>query len=424
MTQRFKLIATLITLSLVGIIVIQVSWIRNSVSLQKEQFSENVKAALYDVSEEIHIRKDSLADNANPIISRMYSSFLSVENIMNNDQIKMLIADNLERHSVYSDKFEYCVKNKFGQSTLYSPNFSYENLEQSYVQELSQDMFNTEELYVYINQSNSDILRSVSWLLISALLFTAIILGTFYVTLGTLLNQRKLSELKTNFINNMTHEFKTPLATVSLAVDALSNPKVTEQPQMIDYYKNIIKEENKRMNDHVENILQAAKIDKNSLRLKLEEVDINQILEEVVSKFKLQIETIGGEIEIQENAKKHILLGDEFHLTNVFSNLIDNAIKYRKEDTNLKVSIITSNPNPKTITIDIKDNGLGMSREVLSQVFDRFYRADTGNIHNVKGFGLGLAYSKEIIELHGGKIRAESALGQGSTFKVTLPLES
>ncbi len=424
MTQRFKLIATLITLSLVGIIVIQVSWIRNSVSLQKEQFSENVKAALYDVSEEIHIRKDSLADNANPIITRMYSSFLSVENIMNNDQIKMLIGRNLEKHSVYSDKFEYCVKNKFGQSTLYSPNFSYENLEQSYVQELSQDMFNTEELYVYINQSNSDILRSVSWLLISALLFTAIILGTFYVTLGTLLNQRKLSELKTNFINNMTHEFKTPLATVSLAVDALSNPKVTEQPQMIDYYKNIIKEENKRMNDHVENILQAAKIDKNSLRLKLEEVDINLILEEVVSKFTLQIETIGGKIDIEENATKHILLGDEFHLTNVFSNLVDNAIKYRKEDIELKISIVASNPNPKTISVEVTDNGLGMSREVLSQVFDRFYRADTGNIHNVKGFGLGLAYSKEIIELHGGKIRAESVPSQGSTFKVTLPLES
>ncbi len=423
MTPRFKLIATLITLSLVGIIFIQVSWIRNSVSLRKEQFSENVMSALYDVSEEIHARKDSLTSNANPIISRMYSSFLSVENTMTNDEIKSLIHRNLEKHSIYSEDFEYCVKNKFGQSTLFSPNFSYEDLEDSYIQELSQDLFNTEELYINIKQSNSDLLRSVSWLLISALLFTAIILGTFYVTLGTLLNQRKLSELKTNFINNMTHEFKTPLATVSLAVDALSNPKVTDNPSQIDYYKNVIKEENNRMNEHVENILQAAKIDKNTLRLKLEEVDIDQILRDVLDKYKLQIDAIGGEVTLQTDAAQHVLKGDDFHLTNVFSNLVDNAIKYRKTDTQLILSLLTTNPNPKTIQIKITDNGLGMTREVVAQVFDRFYRADTGNIHNVKGFGLGLAYSKEIIELHGGKIKAESTPKKGSTFIVTLPLE-
>ncbi len=423
MIQRFKLIATLITLSLVGIIFIQVSWIQNSLSLRKEQFSEDVKSALYDVSEEIHTRKDSLADNANPIISRMYSTFLSVENTMNNDEIKSLIHYNLKKHGIYSDKFEYCVKNKFGQSTLYSPNFSYEDLEDSYVQELSQDLFNTEELYLYILQSDSDLLRSVSGLLIAAILFTAIILGTFYVTLGTLLNQRKLSELKTNFINNMTHEFKTPLATVSLAVDALSNPKVSEKPEMVDYYKNIIKEENKRMNEHVENILQAAKIDKNSLRLKLEEVDINKILDEVIDKFKLQIESIGGDVELSTSADRHILKGDDFHLTNVFSNLIDNAIKYRKTDVPLEIHISITNPNPKNIQVKIKDNGLGMTKEVVSQVFDRFYRADTGNLHNVKGFGLGLAYSKEIIELHAGKIKADSSPKQGSTFIVNLPLE-
>ncbi len=424
MTSRFKLIAILISFSLIGIIVIQVSWIRNSLSLRKEQFSENVMGALYDVSEQIHAQKDSITSNANPIITQMYSSFLSVENVMSNDQLRLIINNNLERHNIYSDQFEYCIKNKFGQSTLYSPNFTYELLKESYVQELSQDLFNTEELYLHIEVSNKDLLRSIGGLLIAALLFTLIIMGTFYVTLGTLLNQRKLSDLKTNFINNMTHEFKTPLATISLAVDALSSPKLSNEPDKINYYRNIIKEENKRMNDHVENILQAAKIDKNSLRLKLEEVDIHEILIEVMNKYELQIETIGGDITLYPGAARHELLGDRFHLANVFSNLVDNAIKYRKEDEAIEIDILTSNPTNKMVQVKIKDNGLGMKKEVLSQVFDRFYRADTGNIHNVKGFGLGLAYSKEIIELHGGKIKAESTPNVGSSFIVTLPLES
>ncbi len=423
MSPRFKLIATLISLSLIGIIIIQVSWIQNSLSLRKEQFSENVMDAMYDVSEEIHARKDSISNTANPIISQMYSSFLSVENVMNNDALRMMLKRNLERHNVYSDDFEYCIKNKFGQSTLYSPNFSYEFRKDSYVQELSQDLFNTEELYLYIQVSNKALIRSIGGLLIAALLFTLIIMGTFYVTLGTLLNQRKLSELKTNFINNMTHEFKTPLATITLAVDALSSPKLKEDPEKMNYYRNIIKEENQRMNKHVENILQAAKIDKNSLRLKLEEVDIHDILREVMDKYQLQIETIGGEISLLPEALQHILLGDKFHLTNVFSNLLDNAIKYRREDVAVSIQIRTTNPNNRHIQIRVEDNGLGMKREVLNQVFDRFYRADTGNIHNVKGFGLGLAYSKEIIELHGGRIKAESTPGQGSSFIVMLPLE-
>ncbi len=424
MSSRFKLIAILIGISLISIILIQVSWIRNSVSLRKEQFSENVMDALYDISDEIHRKKDSLTNNTNPIITQMYSTVMPIDNVITAEDLNRMIKTNLEKNNIYSEKYEYCIKNKFGQSTIYSPNFSYEYLRDSYVQELSQDLFNTEELYLYINQSNTDILRSVGWLVVAAVLFTLIILGTFYVTLGTLLNQRKLSELKSNFINNMTHEFKTPLATIQLAVDALGNPKVIHDENQISYYKDIIKEENQRMNTHVEKILQTAKIDKNVLRLQLESVDIHEMLEELINKYQLQVSSIGGNIHYHPEAKKHTLEADDFHLSNTLSNLIDNAIKYRNPEIPLEIIIKTGNPSgQQDIQISVSDNGMGMNKEELNQVFDRFYRADTGNIHNVKGFGLGLAYAKDIVELHGGSIRAESSPKTGSVFLVRLPLD-
>ncbi len=424
MSSRFKLISILIGISLISIILIQVSWIRNSVSLRKEQFSENVMDALYDVSDEIHRRKDSLTNTSNPIITQMYSTVIPMDNIITVDDLNYMIKKNLEKNNIYTDKYEFCIKNKFGQSTIYSPNFSYEYLRDSYVQELSQDLFNTEELYLYINQSNTDILRSVGWLVVAAILFTLIILGTFYVTLGTLLNQRKLAELKSNFINNMTHEFKTPLATIQLAVDALGNPKVISDESKISYYKDIIKEENQRMNTHVEKILQTAKIDKNVLRLQLEPVDVHDMLEELISKYELQVNSIGGALNYYPEALDHILDADAFHLSNTLSNLIDNAIKYRNPEVPLEIVIRTRNLNGmKDIQVSVSDNGLGMTKEEVTQVFDRFYRADTGNIHNVKGFGLGLAYAKDIAELHGGIIRAESTPKVGSVFFIRLPLD-
>jgi two-component system phosphate regulon sensor histidine kinase PhoR len=217
----------------------------------------------------------------------------------------------------------------------------------------------------------------------------------------------------------MTHELKTPLATISLAVDALQNSKVQTNVEKSMYFSGIIREENKRMNKHVETILQAALMDKNELKLNFTPVHAHAVIEKVLNGFKLQLDEKGAAAELHLNAKNDLVNADEVHFTNLINNLIDNAVKYSKE--NLKL-IITTHCTTKYLAIQVQDNGIGMSKETVKRIFEKFYRAHTGNVHNVKGFGLGMSYVKQVVDAHKGKIKVESTLGKGSTFIVDIPL--
>jgi two-component system phosphate regulon sensor histidine kinase PhoR len=252
-----------------------------------------------------------------------------------------------------------------------------------------------------------------------AVVFTLIIVTAFGVTVQALLRQKKLSEIKTDFINNMTHEFKTPLATISLAVDALRNEKVLAQPEKMSYFSGIIKEENKRMNKHVETILQAALLDRQELKLDMNKVHAHKLIESALKNYQLQIQDKDGKVELKFDAKNDEIIADENHFTNLLSNLFDNAIKYSKE--NLVLKIATCNTG-KSLQIKIQDNGIGMNKETVKRVFEKFYRAHTGNLHNVKGFGLGMSYVKTVIDVHKGRIKVDSTLGKGSCFTVEVPL--
>jgi two-component system phosphate regulon sensor histidine kinase PhoR len=252
-----------------------------------------------------------------------------------------------------------------------------------------------------------------------AILFTIIITTAFFLTIRTLLKQKKLSEIKSDFINNMTHEFKTPLATISLAVDALKNEKVSGDKEKTNYFTGIIKEENKRMNKQVETILQAALLDKQEVQLNLKKLSAHSLIKSAINNITLPIEEKGGKIEIILEAQKDIILADEVHFTNIINNLLDNSVKYSKESPLIKLH--TSNQG-NSIRIKIDDNGIGMNKETLNRIFEKFYRAHTGNIHDVKGFGLGLSYVKTMIDAHHGTIRPESTLGKGSSFIITIPL--
>jgi two-component system phosphate regulon sensor histidine kinase PhoR len=257
------------------------------------------------------------------------------------------------------------------------------------------------------------------WMLLFAVVFTLIIITAFGVTVQALLRQKKLSEIKTDFINNMTHEFKTPLATISLAVDALRNEKVMAKPEKMQYFSGIIKEENKRMNKHVETILQAALLDKQDLKLDMKKVHAHDMIQSALNNYQLQIQEREGKVELKLDAKDDEIIADENHFTNLLSNLIDNAIKYSKE--HLLIKITTCNHN-KHLQIKIQDNGIGMNKETVKRVFEKFYRAHTGNIHNVKGFGLGMSYVKTVIDVHKGRIKVESTPGKGSCFTVEVPV--
>jgi two-component system, OmpR family, phosphate regulon sensor histidine kinase PhoR len=249
-----------------------------------------------------------------------------------------------------------------------------------------------------------------------------VICAAFYLTIHTMLRQKKVSEIKNDFINNMTHEFKTPIATISLAVDAIRNEKVQRDTQKLSYFSDIIKEENQRMNRQVETILKSALMDRQEVQLNVKPLHIHTIIRDVADNFMLRLQEKQGTLEINLEAQNDLIEGDEVHMSNLINNLMDNAVKYSKENVPPKICISTTS-NHKKFIIKIDDNGIGMTRETVKRIFEKFYRAHTGNIHNVKGFGLGLSYVKTVVEGHEGTIKADSTPGKGSCFTIELPLK-
>lgn len=264
---------------------------------------------------------------------------------------------------------------------------------------------------------NKLIYRSVALLIIGSLVFTIIILITFGFTLYYIQKQKKISEIKSDFINNMTHEFKTPIATISLASSAIESPKVMGNSEKTSYYIDIIKKENKRMNSQVERVLQMAQIDNHDFNLNLKKTDIHEIIVNVANVLLLRANDKGGRIITSLKASCQNISIDEVHFSNVLNNLIDNALKYNNNPP--EILLETSIRNGRFI-LEVSDNGHGMNKEVQKHVFDKFYRKPSGNIHNVKGFGLGLSYVKAIIEAHGGEVSVDSEVDNGSKFTITL----
>jgi two-component system, OmpR family, phosphate regulon sensor histidine kinase PhoR len=279
-----------------------------------------------------------------------------------------------------------------------------------------------EILIVVIPSLKNIIMQSLRWRIVTSIAFTLIILSAFYLAVRTMLRQKKLGEIKNDFINNMTHEFKTPIATISLAVDAMRNEKVLQDRGKLNYFNTIIKEENQRMNRQVETILRASQLEKEQAELTLKPVHVHDVIKDVVENFALQLEEKNGKAELLLNAPNDLINADEVHFSNLVNNLVDNAVKYAKDNVPPFIKLSTYSNN-KNFVMRIEDNGIGMNRETLKKIFERFYRAHTGNIHNVKGFGLGLSYVKTMVEAQGGDIKAESTLGKGSSFTVELPLK-
>jgi two-component system phosphate regulon sensor histidine kinase PhoR len=276
--------------------------------------------------------------------------------------------------------------------------------------------------YLHISFPNLDgyILKNIWLLLVVSLLFILTIIGSIYYILKTIIEQKKNSEIKNDFINNMTHELKTPISTISLACEALSDPELGKIETVKNRYIGIINAENKRLGLLVEEVLQSAVLDKGDFKLKREELDLHQLIQDVIDKFSIQIKEKKGEIVTDLAAGNAVAEVDRTHIMNVMYNLLDNALKYSKNEPHLEIHTAQSGDS---IVISVKDHGIGISDENLKKVFDRLYRVPTGNIHDVKGFGLGLSYVKIITERHGGRVSVESNLGKGSTFYIEIPLK-
>ena len=258
-------------------------------------------------------------------------------------------------------------------------------------------------------------------MVIPAAVLTFMLIAIFVYTILIILRQKKLSIIKNDFINNMTHELKTPISTISLASQMLHDNSISNTPKTIEHISNVILQESKRLSFQVEKVLQMAVFNEGRLKLKFKELHFNQLVGTVVHNFELRVKNKGGKLETELLAEKDLMKGDEIHITNVIFNLLDNAVKYSRGEPEIRIK--TDNKNGYLL-VSVEDNGIGIAKEHQDQIFERFFRVPTGNVHDVKGFGLGLSYVKKIIDSHQGKIKVESALNKGTKFTIYFPLNT
>jgi two-component system, OmpR family, phosphate regulon sensor histidine kinase PhoR len=450
----FPVIVVLITLSLIGSIYIQINWILAMLQEKREALNKQMAYAMNAVTQDL-VEQRGISQGKSlrlkpgvpfrpsdpftmelmrvPLVAERYT----VEDV--NEKIRKAFG----KFGIRNVHFEFSISSDLNSSDLRTSGVLFRPPElqsNNFVKEIAdtsnmrfffplQAPENTdanailpdEVLVVVVPGFEDIVIGEMRWMIAGAIFFTLVIISAFYVTVNALLRQKKLSEIKNDFINNMTHEFKTPLATISLAVDALRNEKVVHDREKSAYFTGIIKEENRRMNKQVETILQASLLDRQEQQLNLKSLHAHVVIQEAMENFHLQLEGKGGRSELQLNAKNDLLLVDEVHFMNIITNLIDNAVKYSKE--NLLIRIITHS-TPRNLVIRIEDNGIGMSKETQRRIFEKFYRAHTGNLHNVKGFGLGLSYVKTIVDAHHGKIKVDSVAGKGTNFTLEFPLKT
>lgn len=375
--------------------------------------------------EQHHERFHAKQKQLQKVMQRMLVDFNRVRPIqsrLDSETLNTIIQNELTNNGLNLDyEFGVVQAGRNPRLVMQTADFKTDMVKQSYQASLfPNDVFNSRN-FLLLNFPKQDkyIISSLWWLLLIALVFTGIIVLTFTGSVYLILQQKKLAEIKNDFINNMTHEFKTPISTIALAADALTNPRVLQNNEQVDRYTGIIKDENRKMNQHVENVLQMALLDKEKFELKLEDLTVHEIVRDCTEKFRLKIASKQGNIHLDLKADDSTVSGDSILIMTVFNNLIDNAIKYSKEVPNITISSMKSAGN---LLISISDEGLGMNKDTLKKIFDKFFRVNTGNVHNVKGFGLGLNYVKAIVLAHNGTIDVESEPNQGSTFTLTLPI--
>lgn len=523
--KLFVLLVILMSLSLTGIIFVQVYWIRTSVDDKEEQFSRTVTDILDKVASRVEKRemKDysdrlaSLVDSIGQPKTTQFRNFLFVDRDLNSDEILFYshgileedynitstFFDNLSgdedtttiknftskrTKAVFKEEFgldgksysltpiqkaekigglskidkaawedvfmeyaksrpihkrvskqelELLLSQELGNRNI-DIDYEYGVYSQGYPTKVKSKKFKFSESKMYRapifkdsegNTSFSLLLtfptmkkflfQSIMSMALLSLIFTLVIMVAYSSAIYQLIKQKQISEIKTDFINNMTHEFKTPIATINLAVEAIRNPKSIDDKEKVLRYLGMIRDENKRMHAQVENVLRISKLEKNQLDIRKDRVDVHDIIVDAIAHIELIVEDRGGYVKSNLKAERSEVLANDVHFTNVIVNILDNAVKYSVESP--KIDVFTEVVK-NSIIIKVQDHGAGMSKAVLKRVFEKFYREHTGDIHNVKGHGLGLAYVKRIIEDHQGEVYAESEKGKGSTFFIKLPL--
>jgi signal transduction histidine kinase len=368
---------------------------------------------------EVNIGKLSILDKME--IEDMYKEIAPRKPIykrVSNTELRFKIRNELRKRNI-NTPFEFAVYDGDLPTKIRSGKFDLSTVNSSVSLFGEDNGKNKYVLYVNYPEKKNFIMSNIKRQLILATTFIIFIILAFASALYQMIKQKKISDIKTDFINNMTHEFKTPIATINLALDAIKNPKIINDKESILRYVKMIRQENKRMHSQVENVLQISKLEKNQLEISKDVVDIHDIIEDAMAHVSLIVKDRSGEITLKLEAIQTELSGSELHLTNVIVNILDNAMKYNDKDP--KIEIFTENAG-NFVLVKIKDNGIGMSKLVQKSIFDKFYREQKGNVHDVKGHGLGLSYVKKIVDNHHGTVYVESEKGKGSTFFIKLPI--
>ncbi len=421
--RLFNLIAFIAFISLLGVVFTQVFWVRNAIHLKEDQFRQSVSIAMKTVFNQLlaHHNDSTLRNITSP--DPCYQQKTQVNDVIHAPLLDSLIRAEMGCMRINKD-YVYAIYNKEDMNFAMGSFEGYrENLSLSEHQQSIKALFGKGEYYFtmfFPHQSTIIFRQIIVWMILSALFLIAVIFS-FWFTIMTVFRQKKLSEMKTDFVNNMTHEFKTPIATVSLASEMLMKPEVAHSPEKTKKYAAVIFNENNRLQNQVEQVLQMAILDKGETQLRIKETDLHKLLDIIIEGFQLRVREMEGHIHTELKAIPCTIAGDKMHLTNVFSNLIDNAVKYSSGAPQLSVF---SESNQSGVTISVADKGIGISPENQKQVFKNLYRVHTGDLHDVKGFGLGLYYVKRLVEMHGGRITLQSELGKGSVFKVFLPYKT
>lgn len=363
-------------------------------------------------------------DNLQALMLQQMTSLQPINELIDTARLKTIITDELKAQGIKT-KYYYGV-------TEYAPNnfvllSKGTPLSELFKSDYSIDLFRRsmidagKTLKLFFPDRKKFLYTSMSPLILSSAFFYLMIVAAFFLAFKIIFKQKKLSDMKTDFINNMTHELKTPIATISIASEMLRDNSISASEENRSKYAGIIFEENKRLYNHVEQVLQLARLEKDELQLNLDDADIHQLITTTAKRSQLRLEELGGKIELHLDALQTIVKVDEMHFTNMINNLIDNAIKYNDKEPLIKIKTLNV---PYGIQIEVCDNGIGIKKENLERIFEKFYRVSTGNVHDTKGFGLGLSYVKSIVDKLDGKIRVESKWKEGTKFIIQLPLEN
>ncbi|MDH5475934.1 MAG: HAMP domain-containing histidine kinase [Cyclobacteriaceae bacterium] len=416
-----RAVIVLATISIVGIATTQIYWLKKAFDLNENQFNRDVNTSLYTVASKLFEISSSSSPEINPIEQLSTNYYVvTISNEIDAGTLEFLLKNEFQKRNIQAD-FEYGIYDCNNDRMVYGNYVSFDDHPMEEEARTSLPKWGKQQYYfgVYFPSKEIQIINRMEiWVFSTIVLFVVIVF--FAYASFIILKQKRLSEIQKDFINNMTHEFKTPISTISVSSEVLKNPEIIENPGRLMSYATIIQNESHRLKTQVDRVLQMATLEDEQITLKKEKFDVHQVINETIVTLSPKIEKLEGEIKKNFEALESSINADKLHFTNLIYNLLDNAIKYCGNNAP-KIEIVTKNEKQQ-ICIQIKDTGIGIEKKEQQKIFSKFYRVPTGNVHDVKGFGLGLYYVKLMIKAHHGSINSSSKLGRGSVFSIFFPL--